>query len=167
MNRSARGAESNEHEAPVARGRRTLVAAASTVVLGGLLAGCAGVQAAASGGQDRKYRAIVHVTDGEPDKWTRVIGYVRGLESTAERADLAVAVVVQGLALDMLKADSPVAKAVGEAIGRGVEVVACEYSMKVRNLTRAQLTPSVVSFVPFGGIEIIRRQNAGWAYLRP
>jgi len=149
MNRSARGAESNEHEAPVVRGRRTLVAAASTVVLGGL------------------YRAIVHVTDGEPDKWTRVIGYVRGLESTAERADLAVAVVVQGLALDMLKADSPVAKAVGEAMGRGVEVVACEYSMKVRNLTRAQLTPSVVSFVPFGGIEIIRRQNAGWAYLRP
>ena len=167
MNRSARGAESNEHEAPVVRGRRTLVAAASTVVLGGLLAGCAGVQAAASGGQDRKYRAIVHVTDGEPDKWTRVIGYVRGLESTAERADLAVAVIVQGLALDMLKADSPVAKAVGEAIGRGVEVIACEYSMKVRSLTRAQLTPSVVRFVPFGGIEIIRRQNAGWAYLRP
>ena len=44
---------------------------------------------------------------------------------------------MQGLALDerildMLKTDSPVAKAVGEAIGRGVEVIACEYSLNTR-----------------------------------
>ncbi len=167
MKGSERRAESNQEKVAVVRGRRSLVVGASAAALGALLAGCAGVQAAGGGGQDRKYRAIVHVTDGEPDKWTRVIGYVRGLESTSERADLAVAVIVQGLALDMLRPESPVAKAVGEAIGRGVEVIACEYSMKVRNLSRAQLTPSVVSFVPFGGMEIIKRQNAGWAYIRP
>ena len=120
-----------------------------------------------SGAQDKTYKAIVHVTDGEPGKWTRVIGYIRGLESTRDRADLSVAVIVQGLALDMIKTDSLVAKAVGEAIGRGVEVIVCEYSMKVPNLTRAQLTPRVASFVPFGGMEIIKRKNAGWACIRP
>ena len=71
--------------------------------------------------------------------------------------------MVQGLATEMLKADSPVAKGVSAAIARGVEVVACEYSMKVRKVSREELNPSVVSFVPFGGVEIVKRQADGWA----
>lgn len=67
-----------------------------------------------------------------------MLGFVRGLESTGEKDDLAIALVAfQGLAIGMLKADSPVAKGVSDAAARGVEIVACEYSMTVRNVTSA------------------------------
>jgi intracellular sulfur oxidation DsrE/DsrF family protein len=147
-------------------GRRRFVAGSIAAAVAAGWAGSATSQSpqAAAG---KKYKAIVHVTDGEPDKWNRVLGFVRGLESTGEKGDLAITVVVQGLATDMLKADSPVAKGVSDAIGRGVEVVACEYSMATRKVTREEMNRSVVSYVPFGGMEIIKREGQGWAYLRP
>jgi intracellular sulfur oxidation DsrE/DsrF family protein len=124
-------------------------------------------QSPKGGAAGKKYRAIVHVTDGEQEKWSRVLGFVQGLESTGEKDDLAIAVVVQGLATHMLKSDSPVAKGVSDAAARGIEIIACEYSMKVRKVTREQMNSSVVAYVPFGGLEIIKRQGEGWAYLRP
>ena len=89
------------------------------------------------------------------------------LESAGDKDSLAIALVVQGLATDMLKTDSPVAKGVSDAAGRGIEIVACEYSMKVRKVTREQMNASVTRYVPFGGMEIVKRQGEGWAYLRP
>jgi intracellular sulfur oxidation DsrE/DsrF family protein len=139
--------------------RRWFIASAAAVI------GGAGIGAARA--QPKKYRAVVHVTDGEPDKWSRVLGFVQGLQSTGEKDQLAVALIVQGLATDMLKSDSPVAKGVSGAAARDVEIIACEYSMKVRKVTREEMNPSVSRYVPFGGLEIIKRQGEGWAYLRP
>ena len=69
--------------------------------------------------------------------------------------------------MDMLKTDSPVTKGVNEAIARGIEVVACEYTLKVRKIDKKELNGNVVNFVPMGAVEIVKRQKEGWAYLRP
>jgi len=57
----------------------------------------------------KRQRTVVHVIDGEPHKWTRVLGFIRGLETSLEKGELAIAVVVQGLTTHMLKTDSTVA----------------------------------------------------------
>jgi intracellular sulfur oxidation DsrE/DsrF family protein len=55
---------------------------------------------------------------------------------------------------------------VSDAIKAGVQVSACENTMRGQKLAPADMHPNV-SYVPAGVTEIVRRQQDGWAYLRP
>jgi intracellular sulfur oxidation DsrE/DsrF family protein len=66
----------------------------------------------------------------------------------------------------MLKFDSAVNSRISEAIKSGVAVQACENTMRNQKLVRADMHPSV-TYVPAGVVQIIKRQQEGWAYLRP
>jgi intracellular sulfur oxidation DsrE/DsrF family protein len=147
--------------------RRHFIVSSTMVAVGAGWVASASAQQTQGSAAAKKYKAVVHVTDGEPEKWTRVLGFVRGLQSTGAKDGVAIALVAQGLATDMLKADSPVAKGVSDLAAGGVEVIACEYSMNARKVSREQMNSSISSYVPFGGLEIIKRQGEGWAYLRP
>lgn len=136
--------------------RRWFLAGATTIAVGTGWPLAAIAQPTQGGAAGKKYRATVHVTVGDPAKWDRVLGLVLGFQGTGEK-DLAIAMVVRGLATDVLKSDSPVAKGVSEAAGSGVEVVACQYSMRVRKVSREQMSSSVTTCVPFGGFEIVKR----------
>jgi intracellular sulfur oxidation DsrE/DsrF family protein len=48
---------------------------------------------------------------------------------------------------------------------RGVEFVACEFSMKDRNLTKDEILPEA-GFVKGGIIEIVTKQEEGWSYIK-
>ena len=48
----------------------------------------------------------------------------------------------------MLKADSVVGNRVGEALGAGVEVVACENTMRNQKLARDDMLPKVAYVMP-------------------
>jgi len=65
----------------------------------------------------------------------------------------------------MLKKDSPVADKIAAAQAMGVRIVACQNSMRAFHLEPADLAPGVGS-VPSGVVELIRRQHAGYAYVR-
>jgi intracellular sulfur oxidation DsrE/DsrF family protein len=66
----------------------------------------------------------------------------------------------------MLKADSVVGNRIDEAMAAGVKVVACENTMRGQKLTQADMLPKV-GYVPAGVVEIMQRQQQGWAYIRP
>jgi intracellular sulfur oxidation DsrE/DsrF family protein len=66
----------------------------------------------------------------------------------------------------MLKANSPVASRLDEATLAGVKVLACENTMTNQKLTRADMQSSV-GYVSAGVVEIMTRQQQGWAYIRP
>ena len=53
-----------------------------------------------------------------------------------------------------------------DAIKAGVQVAACENTMRNQQLARADMHPNV-SYVPGGVTEIVQRQRDGWAYLLP
>ena len=55
---------------------------------------------------------------------------------------------------------SPTNSRVSDAIKSGVAVQACESTMRNQKLVRADMLPA-------GVVQIIRRQQEGWAYLRP
>ncbi len=66
----------------------------------------------------------------------------------------------------MLKADSVTSNRVAEAVKAGVKVVACQNTMEVLKLTKADMQASV-SYVPAGVVELMKLQTAGWSYVRP
>ena len=66
----------------------------------------------------------------------------------------------------MLKGDSPVAKGVAEALKTGAKVVACENTMKGQKLGYADMLPNI-GYAPSGVVELMRKQQQGYAYIRP
>jgi uncharacterized protein len=66
----------------------------------------------------------------------------------------------------MLRLDSTESSRIAEAIKAGVNVVACENSMRGQKVTREDLLPGI-GYVPAGVVELMQRQREGYAYIRP
>ena len=81
-------------------------------------------------------------------------------------ANVEIEVVAYGPGIGMLKLDAVTNSRVTDAIKAGIQVAACENTMRNQKLARADMHPNV-SYVPAGVVEIVRRQQEGWAYLRP
>ena len=55
---------------------------------------------------------------------------------------------------------------VAEALAAGVSVVACENTMKIQKITRDDMLPKI-GYVEAGVVQLMKRQQQGWAYIRP
>ncbi|MFZ6752839.1 DsrE family protein [Undibacterium sp. Dicai25W] len=66
----------------------------------------------------------------------------------------------------MLKADATTAARVAEAKVDGVTLNACQNSMVGMKLKPEDMNP-VVTFVPSGAGEIVKKQHVGYSYFRP
>ena len=75
-------------------------------------------------------------------------------------------IVAYGPGISMLKIDSPVAVRIAEAVKSGVKVVACQNTMKAQKLIAADMLPTV-DYVPAGVVELMKKQQEGYAYIRP
>ena len=53
-----------------------------------------------------------------------------------------------------------------DSIAAGIRIVACENTMKVQKLTRDDMLPSL-EYVEAGVVELMIRQQEGYAYVRP
>lgn len=129
--------------------------AAVGLVLGAMLAGAALAQD----------RIVFQVSDNDPGKWNLTLNNVRNIQQ-ALGENVQVEVVVYGPGIGMLKADSPVANRVSEALSGKVAVVACQNTMKAMKLSEADMQPNI-GYVPGGVVELMQRQQQGWAYIRP
>ena len=146
---------------PVAR-----LLAAVLLALAGDLALAAGPAAAPpAAAESAKEQAIFAVSDADPQKWNLTLGNIGnaidGLGANAAEIEL----VVYGPAIAMLRKDSPVADKLAAAQKNGVRIVACQNSMRGFHIEQADLAPGV-GVVPSGVVELIRRQHAGYAYVR-
>ena len=74
--------------------------------------------------------------------------------------------VVIGPALGMLKADALTANRVQDAMSAGVRVVACGNSMTAQHLNKDDMIDGI-DYAKAGYVELMRLQQASWAYLRP
>jgi intracellular sulfur oxidation DsrE/DsrF family protein len=66
----------------------------------------------------------------------------------------------------MLKAESPVAARIAAGLKGGVQIVACENTLAAQKLTRADMLPDI-GYVPAGVVELMKKQQQGYAYIRP
>lgn len=77
-----------------------------------------------------------------------------------------IEVVCHGPGLDMLHLDkSVVLEKLKQFAGPNIHFMACEFSMKERNVPVEKITP-VAGFVKAGILEIVSKQEQGWSYIK-
>ncbi len=110
-------------------------------------------------------QAIFAVSDADPARWNLTLGNIgNALDGIgADKADIEL--VVYGPGIAMLKKDAAVAGRIAALIARGVHVAACQNSMRGFDIQASDLAPGVGQ-VPSGVVELIRREHAGYAYVR-
>ena len=144
--------------------RQALVITAVLLVssLGGLQ-GCA-----ATGGANAndRHRIVFHVTDGDPLKWNIVLNNAGNVQDELGKDKVIIEIVTHGPGIGMLKAESKVTERLARALDRNIGLYACENTMRMANVTKADMY-SGISYAPSGVTHIIRRQEEGWTYLRP
>lgn len=114
----------------------------------------------------QRTQVVIQVSDADPGKWNLALNNARNLQADLGASNVDVELVAYGPGIGMLKADSAVAGRIDEALGAGVKVVACENTMRGQKLTKDDMLPKV-GYVPAGVTELARRQQQGWAYIRP
>ena len=114
-----------------------------------------------------KNKVVFQVSDADPQKWNLTLNNAKNLQDElGGGAAVALEIVVYGPGIGMLKANSPVAQRVAEALKSGVKVVACENTMKAQKLVYADMLPAI-GYVPAGVVELMKKQQEGYAYIRP
>jgi intracellular sulfur oxidation DsrE/DsrF family protein len=80
--------------------------------------------------------------------------------------DSKLEIVCHGPGLEMLMKEKCIVAPPIEALTkRGVEFVACEFSLKQKKIEKSQILPSA-GFVEAGIIEIVSKQEKGWSYIK-
>ena len=85
---------------------------------------------------------------------------------TSVAPDTKIEVVCHGPGLNMLiNSKTTVLPKIQELQKRDIQFVACEFSIKERNVDRATIIQEA-GFVKAGIIEIVEKQEAGWSYIK-
>ena len=139
--------------------------ASSLSTFSGWLCGLA-VGLVLSGAVLAQNKVVFQVSDADPAKWNLALANVRNLQMGvgADKAD--VEIVTYGPGIAMLKADSAAAPRIAEALADHVRVVACENTMAAQKLTKVDMLPGI-GYVPSGVVELMQKQQQGYAYIRP
>jgi len=111
-------------------------------------------------------RVVMQVSDNDPAKWNLALNNAKNIQTDLGAANVDIEIVAYGPGINMLKADSIVGNRVDEALAAGVKVVACENTMRNQKLARQDMLPKV-DYVMAGVVELMQKQQQGWAYIRP
>jgi intracellular sulfur oxidation DsrE/DsrF family protein len=111
-------------------------------------------------------KVVLQMSEADPAKWSLALNNAKNIQTDLGAANVDVELVAYGPGIGMLKADSIVGNRVDEAVAAGVKVVACENTMRAQKLTPTDMLGKI-SYVPAGVVEIMQRQQQGWAYIRP
>lgn len=147
----------------IARQFRAL-ALAALAAAGFLFAGVPHAQAQQSSPQRAK--VVIQVSDADAGKWNLALNNAKNIQTDLGAANVDVEIVAYGPGIGMLKLDSAVGGRIDEASSAGVKVIACENTMRGQKLTKADMLNGI-GYVSAGVVEIMSRQQQGWAYIRP
>jgi len=111
-------------------------------------------------------KVVLQISDGDAAKWNLALNNAKNLQTDLGAANVDIEVVAYGPGIGMLKADSVVGNRVDEALSAGVKVLACENTMRGQKLGKPDMRKGI-DYVPAGVVEIMQRQQQGWAYIRP
>jgi intracellular sulfur oxidation DsrE/DsrF family protein len=141
--------------------RRSFILSAGALALAAALPAMSWAQATAP----VRNRAIFQVTDNDPARWNMILNNMANLREGLGSEGVEIELVAFGPGLSMLKADSSSRQRIAEALKNGVQVNACQHTMTGMKLTPADMLPDI-GYVPAGVVEVMRKQQQGWAYIR-
>ena len=117
-------------------------------------------------GSSAKHKVVFQVSDADPKKWQLALNNAQNIQEDLGKNQVEIEIVAYGPGLAMLKLDSAVSGGVAEAIGNGVEVAACENTMRHQKIGKEEIL-SKVSFVKARVVELMNKQEMGYSYIRP
>ncbi|HRO98591.1 MAG TPA: DsrE family protein [Flavobacteriales bacterium] len=111
-----------------------------------------------------KHRIVMQLVSGDTLVHKGLMRQLRNMLEAAPTMQLEV--VCHGPGMDLLMSDrSIVADKVKQFSERGIVFLACENTIKERNLDRSKVLPEA-GYVKAGIIHIVERQEDGWSYIK-
>jgi len=117
------------------------------------------------------YRVVFDVSMEGAEKWEGTLRNVDNLRRALGARNIEVQIVVYGKALPLLLtrdsngASAALTEPLQSLSRSGVRLTACENTMKRMNVGRGRLLPFAQT-VDSGVAELVRKQAAGWAYIK-
>ena len=109
---------------------------------------------------------VIQVSENDPAKWEMALINARNVRKAYGYKNIGIEIVAYGPGLNMFRSDSAAATGMDEAAQHGVKLLACGNTMAMTHTTQQELNPRV-GVVPAGIVEIMQKQKAGYAYVRP
>jgi hypothetical protein len=111
-------------------------------------------------------KVVFQVSDNDPKKWDLTLNNARNVQQELGAGQVDIEVVVYGPGIAMLKQESPAADRIDQAEKAGIRIVACQNTMKAQKLTKEEML-GTIGYVPAGVVELMKKQQEGYAYIRP
>ncbi len=126
-----------------------------------------GLAAAVFAQKAKKHRVVIDVTMAGPDAWAPVLNGIENVQKAfgAENVEIEAVAHEKGLGMVVKASDPALAERMQRIAATGVVFAACENSMRHQHVSKADLFPFDIT-VDSGAAELIRKQEAGWAYLK-
>lgn len=118
-------------------------------------------------GQKKKmHRVVFELTSDNQEYWQALLNNIENLQKAFGKENTEVTVVSHVKGLGLLLNTNTLLKDRIETIARtGVRFVACENTMRRQKVTKEDLLP-IATTVDSGVAEVIRKQEAGWSYIK-
>jgi intracellular sulfur oxidation DsrE/DsrF family protein len=112
------------------------------------------------------HRAVIEVTAEAASQWEAVLNNVENMQKAFAPDPTEIEVVAHGRGLAMLqKTNVAESERMARIAATGVKFAACENTMRRMKVQKADLFDFAVT-VDSGVAEVVRKQEAGWAYLK-
>ena len=110
-------------------------------------------------------KAVFHVNFGDAERQEHGLKNIENI--LKEAADAQIEVVCHGEGIRLVeKKQTKLADIIQTLMEKGVRFIACENTMRKKSLVKDDLVVGTLT-VPSGAVEVIRKQNEGFAYFRP
>ena len=116
--------------------------------------------------KEHMHQVVFEMTAEAPAQWAAVLNNVENLKKAFEPERVEVEIVAHGKALGMLqKTNTGDAARMSRLAAAGVRFAACENTMRRMKVSKSDLYDFAVT-VDSGVAEVVRKQEAGWAYIK-
>ena len=110
------------------------------------------------------HKIVMQFTVGDSTEQASIVGQVGNIRNIWPNSQIEVVCHSSGLDL-LMNSKSKVSKTVTDLSSKGIVFAACNNTMKRRNIKKEDLLSEAV-VVPSAMVEIVTKQEEGWAYLK-
>jgi intracellular sulfur oxidation DsrE/DsrF family protein len=131
----------------------------------GVAALVAGGMAERAGARPDTHRVVLELTSDDPKSWEAVMNNVENVRKALGRTSVEIVTHGRGLSLLVGNHAGDLTHRMEQAARDGVVFAACQNTMNRQKLTPKDLV-GFAKPVDSGVAEVVRKQEAGWSYLR-
>lgn len=111
-----------------------------------------------------EHKIVFQLTSGDTNVHKMLVRQLGNVLTAAPNSKIEV--VCHGPGITMLTTRQTIVHPkVSELKGKGIDFVVCENTLKEKKVTKEEIIPEA-AFVKAGIIEIVKKQEEGWSYIR-